>query len=232
MFTPTALNTVRRMKDRASYDEASVHTVLDHGLIAHVAVTIPSSLSGSSDYLEDWPTVLPMVYGRKENIIYLHGYVSGRLMKALSGEPGCVKAALTVTLVDGLVLAVSPFNHSMNYRSVCVFGYPELVEDQEEKEEALRVITNHAFKADRWGSTRETNKIEYQSTRVIRLDIETASVKKREGQAKDDEADKGQDVYAGVLPIVTKYGRAEQAEYSKANLPEYISRMEGSEVHQ
>ncbi|KAI8609508.1 hypothetical protein BC830DRAFT_1070843, partial [Chytriomyces sp. MP71] len=134
--------------------------------------------------------------------------------------------------VDGLVLAVSPFNHSMNYRSVCVFGYPELVVDLEEKEEALRVITNHAFKADRWGSTRETSKVEFQSTRVIRLDIETASVKKREGQAQDDEADKGQDVYAGVLPIMTKYGKAAQAEYSKAVLPEYMASMEGTEVHQ
>ncbi|KAJ3073963.1 hypothetical protein HDU99_001820 [Rhizoclosmatium hyalinum] len=227
-----ALNAVRRLKDQASYDVKSVHEVLDKGLVAHVGFTLPASIDGS-DYLEEWPSVIPMVYGRKENTIYLHGYVSGRLMKALagSGEVGVTKAALTVTLVDGLVLAISPFNHSMNYRSVCVYGYPELVTDLEERELALKVITNHAFKADRWGTTRETSKTEYASTKVIKLEIETASVKKRAGQSDDDEADKGNEsFFAGVLPIHTTYGNAEPAGYNLAPVPEYIKNMEGKDV--
>ncbi|KAI9348214.1 hypothetical protein BDR26DRAFT_799288 [Obelidium mucronatum] len=229
-----ALNALRRMKDQASYDAESVYAILDKGLVAHVGFTIPASLQGS-EYLEDWPCVIPMVYGRIGNSIYLHGYVSGRLMKALAGsggdEVGLTKAAITVTLLDGLVIACSPFNHSMNYRSVCVFGYPVLVSDQEEKEAALRAITDHAFKADRWGTSRATNKTEYQTTKVIRVDIETASVKRRSGPVNDDDADKGNEAhFAGVLPIVTKFGAVEPAEYNVAPIPDYIKKMEGDDA--
>ncbi|KAJ3076240.1 hypothetical protein HDU98_004853 [Podochytrium sp. JEL0797] len=231
--TPKALNAVHRLKDRASYDEESVYTVLDHGLIAHVGFTLPASIDGSSN-LEDWPIVMPMAYARINNTIYLHGYVSGRLMKALAGtgEVGITKSAITVTLVDGLVMAVSPFSHSMNYRSCCVFGYPELVTDQEEKETALSAITNHCFKGgDRWGSTRKTSKVEYQTTKVIRVDIEAASVKQRAGQAHDEEADMALDnVFSGVLPLVAKWGIAEPTEYNRAPVPDYVKKMEGTDA--
>ncbi|KAJ3028157.1 UNVERIFIED_CONTAM: hypothetical protein HDU68_002349 [Siphonaria sp. JEL0065] len=237
-FAPTnnkALNSLRRMKDQASYDHESVYSVLDKGLVAHVGFTLPSSLSGS-EHLEEWPGVIPMVYGRINNTIYLHGYVSGRLMKALAvgtenGEVGLTKAAITVTLVDGLVIACSPFNHSMNYRSVCVFGYPELVVDQEEKEAGLRAITDHAFKANRWGTTRETNKTEYLTTKVIKVEIEAASVKKRTGQVTDDEEDKGNEShFAGILPLETKWGNVEPVDYNVAPIPEYLKKMEGADA--
>ncbi|KAJ3121122.1 hypothetical protein HK100_012516 [Physocladia obscura] len=231
-YTPanaTALHAVRRLKERAAYDAASVHAVLDAGLVAHVGFTVAGSVEGS-EYREEWPTVMPMAYGRVAGTVYLHGYVSGRLVKALSAAD--VKAAVTVTRVDGLVLASSPFNHSMNYRSVCVFGFPQLVVDKDEKEAALRAITNHAFKpfaADRWNDTRPSLPAELQTTAVLRLVIEAASVKTRSGQVHEN-VENTEPYFSGVLPISSVFGTAEPSPHNRAPVPDYIKKMENSTI--
>ncbi|SAM08462.1 hypothetical protein [Absidia glauca] len=216
---PKTINNVRRHKERASYDYQSVHQALDDHFVGHVSFALDDEEDG-----EPLPVVIPMVYGRIDNKLYLHGYVSGRLIKHLAQGK---KVAMAATHVNALVLALSPFHHSVGYRSVVVFGRGELVDDPEEKLEALKVITDQLVKG-RWDQCRDSTKIELQTTKVIRVEIESASVKASERtEPKEDAADyKDQvlcdSVWTGIVPIKTVFGTPQPSAINKQPVPDNV----------
>lgn len=178
--------TVRRLPERGAYDEETVNGILDAGFLAHIGFCV-----------EGQPFVIPTLYGRAGNTLFLHGSAASRMLRGLQqGIPVCA----SVTIVDGLVLARSAFHHSMNYRSVVVFGSAQKVEEPCAKLEALRVISDHVM-ACRWGDVRPPSDQELKATTVLALKIEEASAKQRVGDPVDDEQDYSLDVWAGVLPI-------------------------------
>jgi len=183
-------NKLRRIPGRGSYKQKVVHEILDQGFVAHVGFSIDSQ-----------PYVIPMAYGRKGNTLYLHGAASSRLINSLKqGIPVCV----TVTHLDGIVLARSAFHHSMNYRSVVVFG-GAIVVTPEHKERALEIISEHILK-DRWQVARKPNPKELKATTVLKINIEEASAKVRTGPPVDEKEDYNMSVWAGVIPVEQVYG--------------------------
>lgn len=202
-YPVTPLNKVRVAK-RASYDEATIHAILDEGLIAQVG------------FVQDGnPIVLPMVYGRIGDQLYIHGAKATRMFKSMrEAIPVCVN----VTLVDGLVVGRSAFHHSMNFRSVNIHGTARLVEDADEKYDALVAVTDHLVPG-RWDETRETTKKEINATTVIALNIETAAAKCRSGMPIDEEEDYALDHWAGIVPISTAYGPAINDARLKEGIP-------------
>ena len=210
-ITPT--NKVRVAK-RANYDRETIHAILDDGLVAHVAFS-----------LDNQPFVMPMVYGRIGDQLYIHGAKGTRMFRELKkGLPIC----LNVTLVDGFVVARSVFHHSMNYRSVNIHGIGRLVEDFEEKYDALVAVTDH-LAPGRWDEARDTNEKEVKATSVIALDIETAAAKIRSGMPVDDEEDYDLDHWAGIVPISTAYGQPVNCSRLKDGIPvsDSIKRLVG-----
>jgi nitroimidazol reductase NimA-like FMN-containing flavoprotein (pyridoxamine 5'-phosphate oxidase superfamily) len=184
-FAIGPLNKVRR-PDRASYDKAAVHAVLDEGLVAHV---------GFSDH--DRPVVVPMVYGRDGDLFYLHGAKAARFAKAMgAGVPVCV----TVTLTDGIVVGRSAFHCSMNYRAVVLHGQARLVSDPAEAERALAAVTDHLLPG-RWAESRPMIDKELRATAVLRVEIEAASLKARSGPPIDEPEDYALPIWAGVIPL-------------------------------
>jgi nitroimidazol reductase NimA-like FMN-containing flavoprotein (pyridoxamine 5'-phosphate oxidase superfamily) len=183
---PTPRSTVRRLPDRARYDRASVDAILDEGLVCHVG------------FVDDGQAyVIPSVYARQGDRLVLHGSAASRMLKVLAaGAPACV----TVTLLDGLVLARSEFHHSMNYRSAVVLGRATEVVDPGEKRRALRAIVEHVAPG-RAGSVRPPNERELRATRVVAIALDEASAKVRTGPPKDDEEDYALPVWAGELPL-------------------------------
>lgn len=182
---------VRRAPDRAVADVAALHAVLDEGLICHV---------GFVD--RDTPVVIPTSYGRDDDQLYLHGSTGSRMMRHLAtGAPICV----TVTLLDGLVLARSVMHHSMNYRSAVIFGTARAVTDPDESWRAFEVIVEHLVPG-RWADARHPNRREMAATAVVALDLTEASVKMRAGPPNDDEIDVDDGTWAGVLPVGTAVG--------------------------
>ena len=182
---------VKRHPERAAYDEAAVHAVLDAESIGHVGLVVDGE-----------PAVIPMLYGREGSSLYLHGSVASRLMRTLPSQP---TACVSVTLVDALVLARSAFHHSMNYRSAVVFGPVRTVADDDEKCHGLRVITEHLVPG-RWAEVREPSRVELRQTTVLRLDIAEGSAKARTHGVVDDEADLELGVWAGLVPVVRGFG--------------------------
>ena len=183
-------NKVRQLRDKAAYDKATVHAILDAGLIAHVA------------FVEDGqPVVVPMLYGRRDETVFLHGARKARIIRLLESTG---TACLNVTLVDGLVFARSAFNSSMNYRSVTVFGSARLVDDDAGKREALRLITECTMPG-RWDELREPLEKEVRMTGVIAIDIESASAKVATGMPDDEDEDYRIPVWAGVLPLRAQF---------------------------
>jgi len=180
------LNRVRRVPKRGQYDKDTIYRILDEGLVCHVGL------------VEDGqPVVIPMNYARRDDTVILHGAPASRLLKYVqAGRPVCV----TVTLLDGLVLARSVYHHSMNYRSAVVFGRGRLIEAEQEKLAALEVLTEHILPG-RWQDARRPNRQELDATAVVSVAIETASAKVRTGPPADDEDDYQLPVWAGVLPI-------------------------------
>ncbi|KAG0253760.1 hypothetical protein BG011_006193 [Mortierella polycephala] len=225
-YTPTshkAINQVRRPKNRGRYDAESIHAILDNNLVAHVGFTLPPGAAEE----DDWPFVMPMCYGRIEDTVYLHGYVSGRMMKALASDT-LPKVCITVTQIDALVVAMSPFSNSMNYQSAVIFGRGRLVESAEEKDRALETITNQPFRhADRWNDSRQPSTIDLKSTKVIAVQIEKASAKSRTGQVGDDIKDKEdpellKKYYSGIVPMKTVFGAPEATTYNVVDTPAYL----------
>ncbi len=183
---PTARTRVVREADRAVYDRETVYRVLDEGFLCHAGFVVDGQ-----------PFVIPTSYGRKDASLYIHGSAASRMLRHLKdGVPVCI----TVTLLEGLVLARSIFNHSMNYRSVVVLGKATLVDDPEEKLEALRILSEHILPG-RWADSRQPNERELKATSVLRVPIEEFSAKVRQGPAMDDEPDYSFPTWAGVVPL-------------------------------
>jgi nitroimidazol reductase NimA-like FMN-containing flavoprotein (pyridoxamine 5'-phosphate oxidase superfamily) len=186
--------TVRRAADRGRYDTETIHAILDDGIVCHVGFC-----------LDEQPFVIPMGYGRDGNRLILHGSVGSRAMRALAdGAPVCV----TVTLLDGVVVARSVFHSSMNYRSVVVLGRAEPITDPEEKMAALEGLTEHLIPG-RWADARLPNDREMKGTLVLGLALDEASAKIRTGPPKDDEEDYALPIWAGVIPLSQAAGEPE-----------------------
>lgn len=185
-------NKVRQLRKKAKYDKNSVHKILDAGLVAHVAF---NQLDG--------PVVVPMIYGRKDDTIYLHGARKARIIRLLENTN---RASLNVTLVDGIVFARSTFNSSMNYRSVTIFGKPNIINDSDKKLLAMKIIGEHSMPG-RWSEVRESHLNEIKMTGVIELKIEDASAKISSGPIEDELEDYKLEVWAGTLPITTHTGK-------------------------
>lgn len=184
--SPTDRTRVVRMPQRGVYDQETVHRILDEGLVCHLGYT-----------LDGQPFVIPTMYAREGDQLYIHGSAASRTLRQVgAGIPVCV----TVTLTDGLVLARSVFNHSMNYRSVVALGVASLVESPAEKLEALRGFTEKLLPG-RWAETRPPTEQELKATSVLRLPLSEVSAKVRTGPPKDDEADYALPVWAGVIPL-------------------------------
>jgi len=187
MSVQTKRTKVKRLPARGAYDRETIYAILDEAFICHVGFVI-----------EGQPYVIPTGYARIGNDLYIHGSSASRMLRNLSkGVDICV----TVTLVDGLVLARSAFHHSINYRSVVVLGKAKLVEDADEKYKALEAFTEHIIPG-RWPEIRWPNELELKATSVLKLPIEEASAKVRTGDPKDDDEDYAMDIWAGVIPLV------------------------------
>ncbi len=190
-LSPTDRTRVRRVPHRAVRDVAALHAVLDEGLICHVGF-----VDGAT------PVVTPTSYGRDGDRLYLHGSTGSRMMRLLAaGAPVCV----TVTLLDGLVLARSVMHHSMDYRSAVIFGAPRAVTDPAERRRAFETIVEHLVPG-RWSDARHPDRKEDAATAIVALDLTEASVKMRTGPPSDDERDLDDGTWAGVLPVTPRVG--------------------------
>lgn len=177
---------MKRLPKRGEYGREGVYKILDEGFVCHVGFVVAGQ-----------PFVIPTGYGRAGDTLYIHGAQASRMLRALrEGIEMCV----TVTLVDGMVLARSAFHHSMNYRSVVVFGRAVVVEDGAEKWEALRALTEH-LAPGRWAEVRQPSEGEMRATLVLALPLAEASAKVRTGPPSDDEEDYELPVWAGVVPL-------------------------------
>ncbi len=183
---PTARTRVVREADRAVYDRETVYRILDEGFLCHAGFVVDGQ-----------PFVIPTSYGRKDASLYIHGSAASRMLRQFKEG---VSVCITVTLLDGLVLARSIFNHSMNYRSVVVLGKATLVDSPEEKLGALRVLSEHILPG-RWDDSRQPNERELKATSVLWVPIEEFSAKVRVGPAIDDEEDYAFPTWAGVVPL-------------------------------
>lgn len=193
---------VHRAPERAAYDLQTVGTILDAGLMCHLGYVV-----------EGQPYVVPTLYGRDGDALVVHGSSASRALRTGARMPVCV----TVTLLDGVILARSLFNHSANYRSVVVIGQAEAITDQEEKEAALRVLTEHLLPG-RWDEARAPNDKEMRATAVLRLDLTECSAKVRTGPPEDDEEDLGLAVWAGEIPLEMTAGRPVPDPYLAAGI--------------
>jgi len=192
---PSERTRLRRHPERGGYDRASVHAVLDEGLVAHVGILT-----------DHGPVVLPMAYARVATTLYLHGAAGNALLRAAKDAPVCA----TVTLLDGLVLARSAFHHSLNYRSVVVFGTGRRVADEAEHRLALAAIVDHVAPG-RSGEARPSSASELRATRVLALDLAEASAKARSGPPVDDDADAAWPAWSGTIPLTLVRGTPVEA---------------------
>ena len=186
-------NKVRQLREKATYDQLTVHNILDSALLASVG------------FVQDGqPVVVPMLYGREGETVYLHGARKARVIRLLEST---TTACLNVTHVDALVYARSVFNSSMNYRSVTVFGTPRLIEGRDEKLHALKVIADSTMPG-RWDEVRESHDKEIKMTGVIALEIESASAKVSTGMPEDEDEDYDIPIWAGILPLESRFQTA------------------------
>jgi uncharacterized protein len=197
------LSRVKRVPARARYDADTVHAILDAGMVGHAGFVVNGRAF-----------VIPMLYGRDGSTVYLHGSVASRLQRTLATG---IDLCLTVTLVDGLVMARSAFHHSMNYRSVVVFGVATRV-DGDEQLHGLRVLSEH-LTPGRWEEVRAPSGAELKVTSVLRLDIQEGSAKIRSGGPVDDEEDMALPVWAGVLPCPTAWGAPQADPLLASDIP-------------
>jgi nitroimidazol reductase NimA-like FMN-containing flavoprotein (pyridoxamine 5'-phosphate oxidase superfamily) len=204
---PTVRTRVVREHERGVYDRDAVNRILDEGFLCHVGFVV-----------DNQPFVIPTSYGRDRDVLYIHGSAASRMLRNLDrGIPVCV----TVTLLDGLVLARSVFNHSMNYRSVVILGTATLVDDPEEKLKVLRILSEHIL-PQRWDDSRQPNEKELKATSALRIPIDEFSAKVRVGPPIDDEPDYAFPTWAGVIPLETQGGVPIRDERCERELPEYL----------
>jgi uncharacterized protein len=215
-LSTTERTTLHRLRERGATDGSALYDVLDAGLICHLGVIIDGT-----------PVVLPTGYGRIGDTLYLHGSSGNRSLMFAEDQEICV----TVTLLDGLVVARSVFHNSMNYRSAVIFGTARVVTDDAERLAAIEAITEHLIPG-RWRNSRLPTKKELAATAVVALGLDEASVKIRTGGPKDDDEDYELDYWAGVLPITESIGDAEQDSLLRDNvaLPTHIAALERRRV--
>ena len=205
----TEKTSISRHSERGSYDRDAAYAILDEGLVAHVGVDTGSGVM-----------VIPMTYARIEDELLLHGAVASRWLSSFEGGRDiCV----TVTLLDGLVLARSAFSHSMNYRSVVAYGTATVIEDSEAKQIAFKALTDHLMPG-RWNDTRQPDRKEIGATTVLSMGIDEASVKVRSGDPVDTAKDYDLDYWAGVVPLSLVPGEPipDPAMTNERDLPAYI----------
>ena len=189
---PSPRTRVVREPDRAVYGRETVYRILDEGFLCHAGFVVDGQ-----------PFVIPTSYGRKDASLYIHGSAASRMLRQFKeGVPVCI----TVTLLEGLVLARSIFNHSMNYLSVVILGKATLVDDPAEKLSALRILSEHILPG-RWDDSRQPNERELKATSVLHVPIEEFSAKVRQGPAIDDEEDYSFPTWAGVVPLEMVAGK-------------------------
>lgn len=183
---PSQRTTIKRVPQRGNYERDTIYQILDEALVCHVGFVADGK-----------PFVIPTAYGRVDDTLYIHGSPASRMLKTLLQE---IDVCITVTLLDGLVLARSAFHHSMNYRSVVVFGTATLVQDAEQKLIALQAFTEHVIPG-RWEEVRQPSRNELAGTLVLSLPLIEASAKLRTGGPLDDAADYELPVWAGEIPL-------------------------------
>lgn len=209
-FTQTNRTKLRRIPKRGVFERESVYRILDEGFVCHVGFV-----------LDGQPFVIPTGYARIGDDLMIHGSSASRMLKNLAQE---IDVCVTVTIIDGLVLARSAFHHSMNYRSVVILGKARVVTDEKEKLGALEAFTEHIIPG-RWAEVRWPTEKELKATMVLALPIEEASAKIRSGDPVDDEADYAMDVWAGVLPfnLEAKTVIPDAKLRDGVNIPDYIT---------
>jgi nitroimidazol reductase NimA-like FMN-containing flavoprotein (pyridoxamine 5'-phosphate oxidase superfamily) len=185
-FKQTERTTLRRLPKRGIFDRPTVYSILDEGLVCHIGFQAMGQTF-----------VIPTGYGRSGDTLYVHGSAASRMLRTLAGE---VDICVTVSILDGLVLARSAFHHSVNYRSVMIFGKARILESAEEKTEALRAFTEHVAPG-RWADVRQPNDRELKATLVLAIALEEVSAKMRTGGPIDDDEDMSLPAWAGVLPL-------------------------------
>ena len=189
-IVPTDRTTVRRLSERARYERELIDALIDEALSCHVGFAV-----------EGRPWVIPTIHARVDETLYLHGAVANHMLRSLAGG---IEACVTITLIDGLVLARSAFHHSMNYRSVMIFGPMTLVDDPAEKDAAMHALVEHVVPG-RMTDARPPSAIELRKTSVLRLPITEASAKVRTGGPIDDADDLDLPIWAGQLPVSTAF---------------------------
>ncbi len=182
---------VKRIPDRGHYDKDTIYPIIDEALICHVGIVH-----------ENNPVVIPTIHARDGDTLYIHGSAASRMLKTI---PGQQNICITITLMDGIVLARSAFHHSMNYRSVVIFGPGKIVDDPEEKWNALKVVSDHLIPG-RWEDARQPTQKEMDATTVIAIPLNEASAKLRKGPPGDDDEDYALPIWAGVLPLSLEKG--------------------------
>jgi nitroimidazol reductase NimA-like FMN-containing flavoprotein (pyridoxamine 5'-phosphate oxidase superfamily) len=196
-FAPTSRTQLKRLPKRGVFDESEIHAILDEGFLCHVGFAIDGQ-----------PFVIPTGYARRGNEIFIHGSAASRMLRTV-GEG--INVCVTVTLVDGFVLARSAFHHSVNYRSVVILGKARVVSDPAQKMEALAAFTNHMVPG-RWEEVRVPTEQELRATEVLALPLSEVSAKVRKGGPIDDEEDLALPIWAGVVPVRTTIGEPIPAE--------------------
>src|SRR5258705_1887515 len=182
----TRRTTVKRLPKRGAYDRATIEAIVDEALICHIGIVVDGQ-----------PIVIPTIHWRHGDVLYFHGSTASRMLRSLKNG---VEACVTITLLDGLVLARSAFHHSMNYRSVVVFGRATMVEKRDEKIAALLAFSEHVVRG-RWDDVREPTEQELKATTVLSVTLSEASAKVRTGPPLDDEEDYALPIWAGVIPL-------------------------------
>ena len=216
-YAATSRTALHRRKMRGSYDRAVVHAILDEALVCHIG------------FAEGGPVVLPTTFVRDGESLFVHGAAGGRFLRTLAGgAPVCV----TVTLLDGLVLARSAFHHSMNYRSVVVFGIAQSVTDREAKLHAMRLLVDK-ISPGRSAQAREPSEQELAATSILAIPLDEVSAKVRSGPPLGEENDMGRAIWAGVVPVVLGTGALVPHEpltapYEEPALPLGLRRQSGS----
>ena len=213
---PTPRTTLRRGKDRAEYRADEIRSILEAGVVAHVGVNT-----------DDGPIVLPMAYGIRDDEILIHGAIANAMMRAGRTLDVC----LTMTIVDGLVVARTPFHNSMNYRSVVVRGTATAIDDPTDKAAALKVINDHI--APLWDTARTPSDTDFRKTLVLSVPLREASAKVRAGGPIDEEIDMNGPHWAGVVPLTTKWGNPEPAADLRGSptVPKSVAKLSGKNAH-
>ena len=206
----TELTRLKRLPKRGTFDRETINSILDEGLVCHVGFVVDGK-----------PVVIPTGYARIDDDLVIHGSSASRMMRSLAAG---IDVCVTVSIIDALVLARSAFHHSVNYRSVMVFGTATLISDREEKIEALRLFTEHMVHG-RWSDIRWPNELELKATTVLSLPIDEASAKVRLGGPVDDDEDYELEAWAGVIPVELKAGdpMPDDRLKSSVDVPEYVA---------